>query len=80
MALLKTKNRHYPAETITDADYTDDQALLTNTPAQAESLLHSLEQAAGGISLHMNTNKTVHIATFKWQASKISRQVHLPQQ
>ena len=48
----------YSAEIITDADYTNDLVLLTNTPAQAESLLHSLEQAVGGIRLHMNANKT----------------------
>ena len=39
------------------ADYVDDLAHHTNTPAQAESLLHSLEQAAGGISLYVNTYK-----------------------
>ena len=38
---------------MTNADYTDDLALLTNTPAQAESLLHSLEQAARGIGLKL---------------------------
>ena len=31
--------------------------LLVNTLTQAESLLHHLEQAAGGIGLHMNTDK-----------------------
>ena len=29
---------------ITDADYADDIALLLNAPAQAETLLHSLER------------------------------------
>ena len=33
------------------------EALLTNTPTKAESLLHSLEQAVGGISLHANADK-----------------------
>ena len=33
-------------ETVIDADYTDGRALHANTPAQAESLLHNLEQAA----------------------------------
>ena len=42
---------------MTDADYADDLALLTNTPAQAESQFHTLEQAAGGINLHVNANK-----------------------
>ena len=41
-----------------DADYADDIALIANTPAQAESLLHSLDRAAGGISLHVNADKT----------------------
>ena len=40
-----------------DADYTDDIALLANTPAQAETLLHSLEIAAGGIGLYVNVDK-----------------------
>ena len=42
---------------IMDADYTDDIALLANTPAQAQSLLHSLERAAGGIGFHVNADK-----------------------
>ena len=33
-------------ETMTDADATDDLELLTNTPAQTESLLYSLDQKA----------------------------------
>ena len=49
------------AQTITDVDYTDDIVLLAKAPAPADSLLHSLELAAGGIGLHVNTNKTVHV-------------------
>ena len=56
--LKKARSRRHPAETITDADYADDLALLANTPAQAESLLHSLEQSARGIGLHVNSDKT----------------------
>ena len=56
--LKKERSRQYPTETITDADYTDDIVLLVNTPAQAKSLMHTFEQAAGGIGLHMNANKT----------------------
>ena len=41
--LTKERSRRYPAKTITDADYADDIALLVNTPAQAETLLHGLE-------------------------------------
>ena len=46
----------YPAQTIMDVDWADDIALKAYTPAQAESLLHSLDQAAGGISLHVNSD------------------------
>ena len=49
------------AETITDADYTDDIPLLANTPNQAETLLHSLERAATGIGLHVNAHKTEYM-------------------
>ena len=45
--LTKERRRRYPAQTNTDADYTDDIALLGRTHAQAETLLHSLEGAAG---------------------------------
>ena len=43
--LTKQRSRRYPAEKITDTDYADDIALLANAPAQAETLLHSLERA-----------------------------------
>ena len=49
--LKKARSRQYPAEAITDADSADDLVLLANTSAQAESLLHNLEQAARGIGL-----------------------------
>ena len=59
--LAKEISRRYPAQTITDADYADDIALLANTPAQAETLLHSLEQAAAGIGFHVNADKTEYL-------------------
>ena len=59
--LTKKKGRRYPAKTITDADYADDIAILANAPAQAETLLHSLERATGGIGLHVNAHKTEYM-------------------
>ena len=56
--LTKKRSRKHPAKTITDVDYADDIALLANTPNQAEILLHSFEQAAAGIGLHVNVHKT----------------------
>ena len=39
----EARSRQYPTETITNADYADNLALLANTPAQAKSLLHKLK-------------------------------------
>ena len=49
--LAKERNRRF----------TDDITLLANTPAQAESQLHSLERAASGIGLHVNRDKTEYM-------------------
>ena len=66
--MLKKARSRYPTETTTDTDYADDLALLANTSAQAESLLHSLDQTAGIISLHVNANKTEYMC-FKWEGA-----------
>ena len=55
------QSRRYPAKTITDADYADDIGILANAPAQAETLLHSLERTTSGISLHINAHKTEYM-------------------
>ena len=59
--LTKEKSRWYPAQTITDADYADDIALLANTPAQAETLLHSLERTAAGIGPSQCTQNGIYV-------------------
>ena len=59
--LTKKRSRRYPATTITDVDYADDIAILTNTPDQAETLLHSLERAATSIGLYVNAHKTEYM-------------------
>ena len=59
--LTKERSRRYPAQIITDADYADDIALLVNTPAQAETMLQSLERAAVGIALYVNAHRTEYI-------------------
>ena len=43
---------------MTDVDYTDDQALLANTPAQAESILLPIKQAVRSFDLYLNAKKT----------------------
>ena len=54
--LAKERSRRYIVQTITD-----DIALLANSFTQAESLLRSLERAAGGIGLQVNADKTEYI-------------------
>ena len=60
--LIKKSSRGYPAKTVTEADHADDITILANAPAQAETLLHSLERAAAGISFHVNAHKTEYIS------------------
>ena len=60
--LEKERSKRYPVQTITNADYADDIALLANTPTQAKTLLHNLERAAAGICLHVNTDKTEYMS------------------
>ena len=59
--LTKKRIRTCPAKTITKADYADNILSLANTPNQAETLLHSLEQVATGIGLHVNAHKTEYM-------------------
>ena len=59
--LTKKRSWRYPTKTITETDYTDDIAILANTPNQAETLLHSLERATAGIDLHVNAHKTEYM-------------------
>ena len=57
----KARCIRYPTETITNANYADDVALLENTPTQVESLLHSLEKVAECIGFSVNSDKTEYI-------------------
>ena len=46
---------------MTDADLGNDQALLVNTPAQAEPLQRSLQHATGDIGFYFNASQTEHM-------------------
>ena len=59
--MTKKRSRRYPAKTITDADYTDDIAILANKPNQDETLLQNLEQGAAGIGLQVKAHKTEYM-------------------
>ena len=70
--LAKARSSRYLAWTITNMDYADDIVLLANTPAQAESLLHSLEKAVGGIGFRINADKMEYICFNQNQKGVIS--------
>ena len=77
----KVRSTRYPEENITDVDYADDIVLLANAPTQAESLLHGLKEAAGGISLYMIVEKqSTCVLHLKRGFSEISGQVRVPRQ
>ena len=55
--LTKKRSRRHTAKTITDADYTDDIAILVNTPNQAETLVwNEPPQALASMSMHTKRN------------------------
>ena len=64
---------HKQAETIIDANYPDDLALLSNTPAEAESFLHSLKRTTGGIGPHVNANKIDYMCSKQKGTTSILR-------
>ena len=55
-------NRRYPASAITDTDFADDIALLSNNLTQAEELLHRTQKASRQIGLHINEGKAEFIS------------------
>ena len=65
-----------------EADYADDVALLANTPAQAKTLLHSLERTSADIDLIVNADMTEYRCfnqrgDVSTQNSETSKQVQL---
>ena len=56
------RSRRYPAVKITvNADFADDLALLTDSVAEAQKFLDSLEHAANSIGLHLNEDITKYM-------------------
>ena len=56
------KSRRHPAKVITDLDFADDIALLSDTLLQAQNLLYRVERAADSVELQMNDSKTKFMA------------------
>ena len=47
---------------ITDTDFADDIALISDNLDKAQSLLEGVETAATEVALHINTGKTEYMA------------------
>ena len=60
--LREQLSRRYPAEVLTDDDFADDLALLSNKIGNAEKLLKILKTATASVGLYMSTTKTKFIA------------------
>ena len=58
--LTKKRSRRYPAKKL-PTPTTPMIAILANAPAQAETLLHSLERTSAEIGLHINAHKTEYM-------------------
>lgn len=56
------RSRRHPAEVLTDLDFADDIALLSDTLSQAQDLLTRVESAAATVGLKMNVSKTKFMA------------------
>ena len=63
MMIKPRRSRRYPAEYLTDLDFADDLALISESIKDAESLLQSLEFAASQVGLYCNEGKTKFITT-----------------
>ena len=59
--LKPRQSRRHPAEKLADVEFADDVALITESIKQAQEFLHSLEEAANAVGLHMNESKTKYL-------------------
>ena len=56
----RQSSRH-PAQHLTDTDFADDIALISNSLFNAQCLLQSLEQASNCVGLYLNESKTEYV-------------------
>ena len=58
------RSRRHPAVKVTDVDFADDLAMRTDTVAEAQDLLHSVELAANSIEQHLIESQTKYIGVY----------------
>ena len=59
--LKPRRSSRHPAVYLTDTDFADDIALISQSLRNAQSLLQSLEQASNSVGLYLNETKTEYI-------------------
>ena len=59
--LKPRQSSRHPAVHLTDADFADDIALISQSLANAQSLLRSLEEASNCVGLYLNETKTEYM-------------------
>ena len=59
--LSQSRSRRSPVICITDIDYADDIAVITDSVNAAMILLHTIEEKSSYIGLKINTDKTEYI-------------------
>ena len=60
--LTERRSRRSAAVMITDTDFADDIALISNNLDKVQSLLEGVETGATEVALHINTGKTEYMA------------------
>lgn len=60
--LTPRRSRRHPTETLTDLDFADDIALLSNQIQQAQELLFRVERSCKKVGLGLNAKKTKFLA------------------
>ena len=61
LTLELARSRRFHTKKITDADYAEDLALLSDNSYNAQKLLHILKKSAAFIGLHVNATKTKYM-------------------
>jgi len=67
------RSTRHPEITITDADFADDIALLSDTCEKAQLLLQRVESAAEIIGLHINEKKTEYVVYNQKESDIVSQ-------
>ena len=65
LQLHPRRSSRNPAVYLTDADFADDIALISNSVENAQTLLNSLESAANCVGLYLNESKTEYMSYIK---------------